>query len=469
MTVREIRDAIRDGNMTAVQAVEESLRVIEEKDGEIGAFLEVFKEEALARAKELDERKAAGEDIGRLGGVPIALKDNILYKGHVASAASKVLEKHTAAYHATITERLLDAGVVIIGRTNMDDAAMGSSTETSAFKQTKNPFNLMKTPGGSSGGPAAAVAAGMVPAAIGTDTGGSIRQPAALCGVVGVKPTYGHVSRYGIIALSSSLDQAGPLTRTVEDAALILEVMHGKDEKDATSIDVPEVAIAEVLSNSLEGLRFGVPKEYFSDAMDQEVKARVEEAIENIKQAGGEVKEVSLPLMEYALPAYYIIQPAEASSNLGRYDGLRYGTRGKGALEDSYREARSLFGKEVKRRIMIGSYILSAGYYDAYYKKALAVRTAIHDEIEKVFEDVDMLVTPTSPSVAWNLGEKFDDPIAMYLADIYTVTANITGNPAISIPCGLAHDLPVGLQFIAPRGEDAKMLSVAHAFEKLSE
>ncbi|MBU1126609.1 Asp-tRNA(Asn)/Glu-tRNA(Gln) amidotransferase subunit GatA, partial [Patescibacteria group bacterium] len=351
---------------------------------------------------------------------------------------------------------------------NMDEFAMGSSTETSAFQKTRNPHNTDKVPGGSSGGSAAAVAAGMVPVALGSDTGGSIRQPAALCGVVGIKPTYGRVSRYGVIALGSSLDQIGVFGRNVADAALILEVIEGQDEHDATSLQLSETTVAEIMSPNLKGVKIGVPKEYFVDGMDERIRRQIEEAIESMRELEAEIVEISLPLSEYALPTYYIIQPAESSSNMARFDGMRYGTRAKASsLEESYQSARgSGFGREVKRRIMLGNYILSAGYYDAYYKKALAVKTAIFEELQQAFKKVDLIISPTSPSVAWDIGEKFDDPLTMYLADIFTITANLAGIPAISIPCGTVDKLPVGLQIMGPVLGDNKVLEAAAALEK---
>lgn len=469
-TAIEIRKAIEEKKITAVEVLEHYLSVISEKDKEIGAFLEVFKDDARAQAEEIDRMVSTGQSLPRLAGVPIAIKDNILIKGHIASAGSKMLEKHVATYDSTVVDRLKTAGAVIIGRTNMDEFGMGSSTETSFWKQTKNPADTSKIPGGSSGGSAAAVAAGMVPVALGSDTGGSIRQPSALCGIVGMKPTYGRVSRYGLIALASSLDQIGPLTTNAEDAALVLEVIEGIDEHDSTTVELQETTAPELIEKSFTGLKFGVPKEYFVDEMDVEVRKVVENAIELIKKNGGEIKEVSLPLTEYALPAYYIIQPAEASSNLGRFDGMRYGTRAQSDnLKESYLMARGTgFGKEVKRRIMVGTYVLSAGYYDAYYKKALQIRQMISDDFKRVFEEVDVIVSPTVPGVAWGLGDKFDDPIAMYLADIFTVSANIAGIPGISVPCGKVDDLPVGLQFLAGVHQDGKILRAAAAYQALS-
>lgn len=468
-TVRGIREAVRDGQVTAEEVVKLCLADIKVRDSEIGAFVEIFEERALAKAKEIDALKARGEELPRLAGVPVAIKDNMLLAGEHAAAGSKMLEDYTAAYTATVVARLEAAGAIIVGRTNMDEFAMGSSTETSAFKLTRNPWDTTKIPGGSSGGSCAAVAAGFVPAALGSDTGGSIRQPAAMCGVVGLKPTYGRVSRYGIVALASSLDQIGPFTHTVEDAMLIMEVIEGRDDKDATSVDLPDAPVAELNTPSFAGLRVGVPKEYFIDGMDPEVRKLVEEAIEVYLRNGAEIIELSLPTTPYALPTYYIIQPAEASSNLSRFDGMRYGTRAEGALEQSYLEARSAgFGPEVKRRIMLGSFILSAGYYDAFYKKALAVRNVLRQEFDEAFKQVDVIIGPTAPSVAWNLGEKFNDPIAMYLADVFTTGANITGLPGISIPCGFAHDLPVGLQLQAKPFDEATLYRAAAAYQSLT-
>ncbi len=466
-TVKSIRDAVNSGSMTAVSIVEESIRRIDEKDADIGAFLEVFRNSSIASAQEIDARHAAGENNLPLAGVPIAIKDNMLMMGEVSSAGSKMLQTYRASYTATVVARLQAAGAIIIGRTNMDEFAMGSSTETSAFKHTKNPIDLTKIPGGSSGGSAAAVAAGMVPASLGSDTGGSIRQPASLCGIVGMKPTYGRVSRYGVVALASSLDQIGPFATTVKDAALILSIIEGKDPHDATSVVLDAVTVAPA-AVSMNGVRVGVPKEYFVDGMDENVSALVRSTIERMKHAGAEIVDISLPLSPYALAAYYIIQPAEASSNLARFDGMRYGERGEGTIEESYRSARGAgFGAETKRRIMLGTFILSAGYYDAYYKKAIAVRAALKMEFDAAFKHVDVIVGPTSPVVAWDIGAKMNDPVAMYLADVFTVSANIVGIPGISVPCGTAHGLPVGLQILGKGFDDQSVLNVAAAVEEL--
>jgi aspartyl-tRNA(Asn)/glutamyl-tRNA(Gln) amidotransferase subunit A len=470
LTVKSARDAVKNGLTTAEELIKNCLAKIDAEDPKIGAFLEVFHGRALEKAREIDAMKAKGEDLPPLAGVPIALKDNMLVLGQKASSASKILKDYTAAYSATVVTRLEQAGAIILGRTNMDEFAMGASTETSAFQKTRNPWDLDKVPGGSSGGSCAAVAAGFVAAALGSDTGGSVRQPAGLCGIVGLKPSYGRVSRYGIMALSSSLDQVAPFTHTVEDAALIMSIMEGQDPHDATSVALEVKSDPAKISPNLKGLRVGVPKEYFIDGMDSEVKARVEEAIQVFKDNGAEIIDMSLALTEYALPAYYIIQPAEASSNLARYDGMRYGTRAEGGLEEAYLTARGEgFGPEVKRRIILGSFILSAGYYDAYYKKALAVRNAIRQEFDEAFKRVDVIVCPTSPTVAWKLGDKIDDPVAMYLADIFTAPANIAGLAAISIPCGFAHGLPVGLQLQVKPFNEATLYNAAAGYQALTD
>lgn len=468
-TAKEIRKAFASGEMTAVAIVQSVLDDIHARDESVGAFLETFDDDALARAKELDAMKARGEDLPRLAGVPVAIKDNMLKEGFISSSGSRILAEYRATYSATVVTRLEAAGAIVVGRTNMDEFAMGSSTETSAWQETANPWNTELVPGGSSGGSCVAVAAGFVPIALGSDTGGSIRQPAALCGIVGMKPSYGRVSRYGITALASSLDQVGPFAHTVEDAALVLEVLEGKDEKDSTSVDLENTTVPELLTPSFKGMRVGVPKEFFVEGVDPEVRARIEEAVAAMKENGAEIVDISLPLTPYALPAYYIIQPAEASSNLGRYDGMRYGTRGRGGLEESYVDARGKgFGTEVKRRIILGTFILSAGYYDAYYKKALAVRTAIRQEFDDAFKQVDVIVGPTSPTVAWKLGE-ITDPIAMYLADIFTVSANVAGIAGMNVPCGMAHDLPVGLQFLAGAMQDGKAITAAAAYQAVTD
>ena len=435
--------------ISSEELVSSYVSAIESSNDSMNAMLDVSKT-VIKEAKEIDKKRAAGESLGLLAGVPIAIKDNILVQDWGSTAGSQILEGHKGAYNATVIERLKIAGAILLGRANMDEFAMGSSNETSHYGPTKNPWDQTKIPGGSSGGPAAAVAAGYVPCALGSDTGGSVRQPASLCGVVGLKPTYGRVSRYGLMAMASSFDQIGPLTRTVEDAALVMETIEGIDPKDGTSFDLSSTTIPELLEKDVQGLKIGLPKEYFVEQMDPAIKKSVMDAVKVFESAGAAVQEVSLPHAEYALAAYYIIMPSEASSNLGRYDGLRYGYHSSGSnLIDTYARTRGEgFGREVQRRIMLGSYTLSAGYYDAYYRKALQIRSLIKQDFDKALKEVDVILTATSPSVAWGLGEKFDDPITMYLSDIYTVTANLATIPAMSVPCGFVENLPVGLQLM---------------------
>lgn len=467
-SVKETREAVLAKKTTVRAMIDAVIADIAVRDKKLGAFLEVFAERARANADRIDALSESEKEALPLCGVPVAIKDNMLYAGEVASAGSKMLQNYRAPYTATAVARIERAGAVIIGRTNMDEFAFGSSTENSAFQKTRNPWNLEKIPGGTSGGSAVAVAAGFVPLAFGTDTGGSVRQPAAMCGIVGIRPTYGRVSRSGIIADASSFDQVGVLAKNVEDVALGLSIIEGKDAHDATTEDFGESTNPENIITS-KPFRIGVPKEYFVAGMDEEVRERIKEAIDVLKKDGAEIVELSMPSTEYALPVYYILQPAEASSNLNRYDGMRYGTRAEGALDESYIAARSAgFGLESKRRIMIGSFILSAGYIDAFYKKALAVRKILCDEYENAVQQVDVLLCATSPFVAWNIGEKFDDPIAMYLADILTVTASIVGAPGISVPCGLARGLPVGLQFMGRRGDDMGVLRAAQRYTSLA-
>ena len=442
------------------------------KNDDVNAFVSLF-DGAIDSAKEVDTRRAKQAPVGGLGGIPLGIKDNILVKGELCSAGSKMLEHYTAAYDATVTERLKRADATLVGRTNMDEFAFGSTTENSYFSTTKNPWDHTKVPGGTSGGSAAAVAAGMVPGAIGTDTGGSIRLPAALCGITGIKPTYGRVSRYGVIADASSFDQVGTLARSIQDAAFLLQFIEGKDPKDATSRSINETSIAQLLGlDSVKGIRIGLPKEYFIDGMDGEVKNAVQAAAKVLEEAGASIFEVSLPHTKYALASYYIIQPAEASSNLARYDGLRYGKRVDGkTLEDVYLKTRADgFGDESKRRIFIGTFALSSGYYDAYYKKAVAVRQLIRSDFENTFKDVDVLLTPTSPSPAWGIGEKFNDPIAMYLGDIYTISISLAGLPAISLPCGFTKsNLPIGMQLIGNSFDEHTLLKTGAVYQNATD
>jgi aspartyl-tRNA(Asn)/glutamyl-tRNA(Gln) amidotransferase subunit A len=458
------------GELSAVEITQASLQRIEAVDSKVGAFLTVNAEQALDRARKLDARRKGGDtSIGSLAGVPIAIKDNMCTDGTRTTAGSKILEHYIPPYDATVVEHLRGAGAIIIGKTNLDEFAMGSSGENSGFFPAHNPWDLNKVPGGSSSGSAVAVASEEVPLALGSDTGGSIRQPAALCGIVGMKPTYGFVSRFGLIAFASSLDQIGPFARDVEDCARLFEVIAGPDRRDSTNAGRSAHTLKFGGEPSLKGVRLGVPKEYFAEGMDPEVKARIQEAIKQLEALGATVGECSLPHTEYALSAYYIIAPAEASANLARFDGVKYGLRAQGAsgMLAMYGKTRGEgFGSEVKRRIMIGTYALSSGYYDAYYKKALQIRTLVMQDFATVFEQFDAIITPTSPIAAWGLGEKTDDPLAMYLADVCTIPTNLAGLPGISVPCGLAHGLPVGLQFIGKHFDDERLFQLAWAYEK---
>lgn len=411
-----------------------------------------------------------GEQTSRFAGIPIGIKDNMCTKGIKTTCSSKMLENFVAPYDATVIEKLDAEGIISLGKLNMDEFAMGASTEYSAFKKTKNPWNLNTVPGGSSGGSAAAVAANLVPWALGSDTGGSIRQPSSFCGVVGLKPTYGLVSRYGLVAFASSLDQIGPITKDVKDSAMLLNLIAGHDERDTTSINRPKVDYTECLKNDVKGLKIGVPKEFFGEGINPEVKEKLQEAIEKYKELGAIVEECSLDIAEYALATYYIIACAEASSNLGRFDGIRYGYRTQNFenLKDIYKNSRSEgFGPEVKRRIILGTYVLSSGYYDAYYKKALEVRTLVKQEFDKMFEKYDVLLTPTSPTVAFEIGTRSNNPLEMYLADICTVSVNIAGLPGISVPCGVdSKGMPIGMQLIGDKFQEETILNAAYTYEQ---
>lgn len=470
LTIAGAKAKLESGSLSAETLVSSCLKKIQLEDETTHAFLGLS-ETAIEEARAIDARRNAGEQLGPLAGIPVAMKDNMLVQGWESTAGALILEGHMGAYNATVTQRLKDAGAILIGRTNMDDAAMGSSTETSHWGSTKNPWDITKVPGGSSGGSSAAVATGFVPVALGSDTGGSIRQPASLCGVVGLKPTYGRVSRYGLIALASSLDQIGPFAHTVEDAALMLQVIEGKDPRDATSVDLSQTTVPELIEKDVSGLKLGLPKEYFLEGMDPAVKKTVHEAVDRLVAAGAQIEEISLPHAEYALAAYYIIQPAEASSNLGRFDGLRYGYHSSGQnLKETYERTRGEgFGREVKRRIMLGSYTLSAGYYDAYYRKALKVRSLIKKDFDDALKIVDAIVTPTSPSVAWGLGEKFNDPLTMYLSDIYTITANLATIPGMSVPCGFVDGLPVGLQILGKAFDEYTLFRIGATYQSLTD
>ncbi|HEV2118397.1 MAG TPA: Asp-tRNA(Asn)/Glu-tRNA(Gln) amidotransferase subunit GatA [Terriglobales bacterium] len=470
LTIESARTAIQERQVTATVLAEDFFHKIANEDGEIHAYLKVSKERALAQAARIDALADKGEPLPPLGGVPVAIKDVMVTGGVRTTAGSKVLRTFVPAYDCTAVARLEQAGAVVLGKTNCDEFAMGSSNENSAYGPVRNPRDKTRVPGGSSGGSAAAVAAGTAVAALGSDTGGSIRQPASFCGVVGLMPTYGRVSRYGLIAFASSHDHIGPLTRTVKDAALLLRTIAGRDPMDSTSAEVPVPDYALEIGRPVKGLRLGVPREYFGDGLDREVRAAVEAAIQTLAQkCGCEIVPVSLPHTEYAIPTYYLIATAEASSNLARYDGVRYGFRAAqaGTLAEMYRRTRDQgFGAEVKRRIMLGTYALSAGYYDAYYLKAQKVRTLLARDFEQAFEKVDAIVTPTSPTPAFKLGEKVDDPLAMYLADIFTVVADLVGIPGISVPCGENHEgLPIGLQVLGKHFDEGAILRVAHAYE----
>jgi len=456
--------------MTATALAESCYARIERDDPKIGAFLTLSKDRALAKADEVDQRAKRGDELPALAGVPVAIKDVLVTEGTRTTAGSKILGNYIPPYDATVVKRLDGAGAVMLGKTNCDEFAMGSSNENSAWKPVHNPRDLSRVPGGSSGGSAAAVAADMAVVSLGSDTGGSIRQPAALCGVVGLKPTYGRVSRYGLIAFASSLDHVGPFGKCVKDVAAVLQVIAGRDAMDSTSAEVAVPDYLAELEKPVRGLKVGVAKEYFGEGLDREVRAAVESAIQKLASLGCEIVEVSLPHTKYAIPAYYIIATAEASANLARFDGVRYGFRAQGvkSLSEMYRRTRDQgFGTEVKRRIMLGTYALSAGYYDAYYLKAQQVRTLLAQDFEEAFRKVDAIVTPTSPTAAFKIGEKVDDPLAMYLADIYTVTANLAGVPGISVPCGETKErLPIGLQILGRHFDESTVMRVGYAYEQ---
>lgn len=472
-TVAELHASLATRAVSSVELVGASLRRSERLRERLNAIVGVRAEAALAEAEASDARRAKGEERSRLDGIPIVIKDNMVQLGEPTTCGSRILENFVSPYDSTVVERLQAAGAVIIGRGNMDEFAMGSSTENSVHGAAHNPFDLERSCGGSSGGPAVAVAAGIAPLGLGSDTGGSIRQPAAFCGVVGMKPSYGRVSRWGLVAYASSLDQIGPFGRTVEDCAWLLQAISGHDKRDSTSLPdaVPDYSAA--LTGDVAGLRIGLPKEYFEgDGANPEVIACVQQAVAELERAGATLCEVSLPHTRYAIAIYYLIATAEASANLARFDGIRYGHRAEGAsdLLDLYERSRSEgFGFEVKRRILLGTYVLSAGYYDAYYRKAQQVRTLLRRDFESAFQDCDVIATPTSPEVAFRLGEKTDDPLTMYLSDIYTVSANLAGLPGISIPCGRVDALPVGLQLLGRALDEETPIRVADAYQRRSD
>jgi aspartyl-tRNA(Asn)/glutamyl-tRNA(Gln) amidotransferase subunit A len=470
LTIDAARAAIQARTMTSLSLTEAHYIKIQNDDTQIGAYLTLCKDRALAQADRMDRMAAEGKPLPPLGGVPVGIKDVLSTLGVRTTAGSKILGNYIPPYDCTAVARLEAAGAVILGKLNCDEFAMGSSNENSAWHPVHNPRDLSRVPGGSSGGSAAAVAADMAVAALGSDTGGSIRQPASFCGVVGLMPTYGRVSRYGLIAFASSLDHIGPLTKSVKDAAIVLRTIAGRDPMDATSADIPAPDYVAELEKPIRGLKLGVAKEYFGEGLDGEVRKAVEAAVQKLAGLGCEIVEVSLPHTQYAIPAYYIVATAEASANLARFDGVRYGFRAEDArtLSEMYRRTRDQgFGAEVKRRIMLGTYALSAGYYDAYYLKAQKVRTLLTRDFENAFRKVDAIVTPTSPTPAFKLGEKVDDPLAMYLADIYTVTADLAGIPGISVPCGeTSEKLPIGLQILGKHFDEATILRVAHNYEQ---
>jgi len=470
-SLKELSSLIKNKELKPSELLEALLKRIEETEGKLNAYITVDEEGSLERARILDREleKLSSEEIPELFGIPLSIKDNINVEGMRMTCASKMLENFISPFDATVIKRLRERGAIFVGKTNLDEFAMGSSTETSYFGPTRNPWDLERVPGGSSGGSAASVSARSAIASLGSDTGGSIRQPASFCGVVGLKPTYGRVSRYGLTAFASSLDQIGPITKNVEDAAFLMNVISGQDSKDATSVRLPVPDYTEALLKEVKGLKVGIPKEYFVDGMEEEVRESVLNAVKVLEKLGVEVVEISLPNTKYAVETYYIIAPAEASSNLGRFDGVRYTYRAKdyNGLVDMYCKTRAEgFGDEVKRRIMVGTYTLSAGYYDAYYLKAQKVRTLIYQGFENAFKQVDFIATPTSPTTAFKIGEKLDDPIKMYLSDIFTIAVNLAGLPAISLPCGFdGKNLPIGIQLIGKAFDESTILNVASVLE----
>lgn len=470
MFIKELKRSLANNETTAETTVAFAINAAETLQPELNAFLEIDNKGALARARAIDANQKKGDALPTLAGVPIAIKDNICVRGMQTSCGSKILGDYHPPYNATVIERLQDAGAVLIGKTNCDEFAMGSSNENSAFGAVKNPWDIERVPGGSSGGSAAAVAAGIVPVALGSDTGGSVRQPASLCGVVGMKPTYGRNSRYGLVAFASSLDQVGVFGRTTRDVATVLGVIAGRDPHDATSADVPVPDYNGELDSGIKRLRLGFPRALFGEGLDDDVRAAVESAIETYRDLGVEIVDVELAHAKYCIAVYYIIATAEASSNLARFDGARYGFRAEDTpeLRQMYRKTRDEgFGAEVKRRIMLGTYVLSAGYYEAYYRKAQQVRALLKQDFARAFGVCDAIITPTSPTPAFKLGEKVDDPLSMYLNDVYTVTANLAGVPGINVPCGLSgENLPIGFQLLGPYWSESTLFRMAHAFEE---
>lgn len=470
LTVHELQDKLKNKELTVTEITQAYINRIEEKEKDVQAFVTTLTQEAMKQAQEIQDKIEKNEIQGDYAGIPIGIKDNICTKGIKTTCSSRMLENFISPYDATVVENLKKENMIDLGKLNMDEFAMGGSTEYSYFKKTRNPWNLNKVPGGSSGGSAAAVAANLVPWALGSDTGGSIRQPASFCGVVGLKPTYGLVSRYGLVAFASSLDQIGPITKDVKDSAMLLNLIAGHDEKDTTSANREKIDYTKCLKNDVKGLKIGVPKEFFGEGINEEVKDSLEKAIEKYKELGAEVEEFSLDIAKYSLATYYIIACAEASSNLGRFDGIRYTYRTPEFknLKELYKKSRSEgFGPEVKRRIILGTYVLSSGYYDAYYKKAQQVRTLVMNEFNKAFEKYDVILTPTSPTVSFDIGSKSNNPLEMYLSDICTVSVNIAGLPGISIPCGVNKEgMPIGMQLIGNKFCEETILNVAYTFEQ---
>ncbi|MHB8918459.1 MAG: Asp-tRNA(Asn)/Glu-tRNA(Gln) amidotransferase subunit GatA [Desulfocucumaceae bacterium] len=469
MTARELGRRLAGREVSAEEICRAALDRIEKVDSRLRAFMTVTGETALSQARAVDRKMASGEDLPPLAGIPVAVKDNMCTEGIRTTCASKILSNFVPPYSATVVEKLMAGGMVMVGKTNMDEFAMGSSTENSGFHPTSNPWDTERVPGGSSGGSAVAVASGQAAVALGSDTGGSIRQPASLCGVVGMKPTYGAVSRYGLVAFASSLDQIGPFARDVADCALLLNVIAGHDPLDSTSAPGGGEDYTACLDRDVKGLKVGVPREYMGEGIDQGVRSVIDRALKVLSSLGAEIEEASLPHSQYAVPAYYLIATAEASSNLARYDGVSYGFRVEDPEDvvDMYMRSRSRgFGTEVKRRIMLGTYALSAGYYDAYYLKALKVRTLIKQDFDRAFEKFDVLISPTSPSTAFRRGEKVDDPLKMYLSDITTISVNLAGIPGISVPAGFSDGLPVGMQIMGRPFDEGTLIKIAHAFER---
>ena len=470
LTAHQIHKLLIKKEISCQEVVLEIFKSIEEKEKDIHAYLSLNQEKVILQAKSIDEKIKRGEPLLSLEGIPIAIKDNMCISGEKTTCASKILENFISPYDATVIKKLKEKGLIFIGKTNMDEFAFGSSTENSYFGATHNPHNLERVPGGSSGGSAAAVASAEATLALGSDTGGSIRQPAAFCGVVGLKPTYGSVSRFGLVAFASSLDQIGPLTKDVTDSALLMNIIAGYDPLDSTSVNKPVPDYTKTLIPEVKGVKIGIPREYFISGIEQEVEDNVKKSIKLLEEAGAELQEISLPHTEYGIATYYIIATAEASANLERFDGIRYGYRSKNSetLAQLYENSRAEgFGAEAKRRIMLGTYVLSAGYYDAYYRKGQRVRTLIKEDFDQAFKKVDVILTPTSPTTAFEIGEKINDPLKMYLADIFTVSANLAGIPAISVPCGLSKEkLPIGLQIIGSAFGEEKIFQIAFALEQ---